>query len=320
MTEPILPPDVEATVSRQDYIGSLDASCVVGVDPYRSTYQLWREKTGRDKPDPEIGKKWAVVKGRALEDPILDRFADFMGVEVTGRQDEFHVQKHPFIRCHVDGWYIDSKGNHVVVDAKAPGFYNARNYKSDTGELPPPAMFQMFHFFLCNPKFAYGYVAVDKGNEIDWVKVERNDESINLLLELELKFWKWVEDDVEPPFSEINVTADDLKTRFPKEEDTDVIDVAPDFDAIITRREQLKKQIKEMEEEIEGIDLELKTTIGEHTGVRTPQYVITYKYQAGATTYDHKRIEAEHPGFLDEYKRQGGYRKMYIKTNKEEKE
>ena len=59
-------------------IGGSDAACIIGMNPWKSNVQLWREKAGRD-PDrrakqDEISAKPAVQFGKAAEAPVRELF------------------------------------------------------------------------------------------------------------------------------------------------------------------------------------------------------------------------------------------------------
>ena len=47
-------------------IGGSDASCILGLNPYKSAYALWCEKTGKIIPE-DISDKEAVRLGNDLE-------------------------------------------------------------------------------------------------------------------------------------------------------------------------------------------------------------------------------------------------------------
>lgn len=64
---------------RRKGIGGSDISALLGLNPYRTPYQLWLEKTGRG--DGEASNAEAMYWGRVLEDAVARRYS-----ELTGRR------------------------------------------------------------------------------------------------------------------------------------------------------------------------------------------------------------------------------------------
>ena len=53
-------------LKHRDRIGGSDASAVVGLNPYKTNQDLWREKTGR-KQAPDISDEPYVIYGHQAE-------------------------------------------------------------------------------------------------------------------------------------------------------------------------------------------------------------------------------------------------------------
>lgn len=119
------------TITREQFlaerakgIGGSDIAAVVGEDPRKTPYQLWREKRGM--PHPE-GKRAATRRGHFLEAAILNRYATIVQPAALDRA----VQ-------HCDGWRRGnqdaratmSDGRRIVVEAKSVS-RNVFRYTSD---------------------------------------------------------------------------------------------------------------------------------------------------------------------------------------------
>lgn len=59
--------------SRKAGVGGSDMSTILGLNSFKTPYELWLEKTGRVEPE-DISDKWAIVKGNALENELRKRF------------------------------------------------------------------------------------------------------------------------------------------------------------------------------------------------------------------------------------------------------
>ena len=60
---------------REETIGSTDSAIILGLSPYKSVYELYAEKSGLVKPDPTIGEKPAVIRGKKLEPLVRALFS-----------------------------------------------------------------------------------------------------------------------------------------------------------------------------------------------------------------------------------------------------
>ena len=64
--------------ARKGSIGGSDAAAIVGLNPYKSAYALWAEKSGKVEPE-DISMKEAVRLGHELEPYVAKRFTEITG-------------------------------------------------------------------------------------------------------------------------------------------------------------------------------------------------------------------------------------------------
>lgn len=89
--------DFEANTSewhqlRMQGVGGSDIGTIIGLNPYESAYTLWHKKKGLI-PEKNMDDNIAVFIGKAMEEPILQRFAD----------------KHPELEIWVTGTWRNRK-------------------------------------------------------------------------------------------------------------------------------------------------------------------------------------------------------------------
>lgn len=131
--EVVLPPEApreEWLKARRAGLGGSDAAAALGLDPYRSPYALWAEKTGRLDAAAEEESE-PMLMGRLLEPVVLGRYAD--------KHPEAHLQPTPgLIRAAGVKWLLGTpdaiRGRWEPVEAKAPGYDFAREW--DEEDLP----------------------------------------------------------------------------------------------------------------------------------------------------------------------------------------
>ena len=101
-------------------IGGSDAAALVGLNPYKTNIDLWREKTGRQKA-PDISKEPFVKFGHDAEPHLRDLFAlDFPQYEVSYVENNMFLNdKYPFAHASLDGWLVDKEtGRKGILEIK----------------------------------------------------------------------------------------------------------------------------------------------------------------------------------------------------------
>ena len=71
---------MKKTINREEWlkerkkgIGASEASCIIGVNPWKTNVELWQEKTGQREPE-DIGKKAEVMYGKKAEELVRGLF------------------------------------------------------------------------------------------------------------------------------------------------------------------------------------------------------------------------------------------------------
>lgn len=105
--------------ARSGRIGGSDASALVGLNPYKSNVDLWREKTGRITM-PDISDKAVVRYGHDAEPHLRALFAlDFPEYEVFYEDNNIWLNdRFPFAHASLDGWLRDKDGRAGILEIK----------------------------------------------------------------------------------------------------------------------------------------------------------------------------------------------------------
>lgn len=174
---------------RQNKIGASDAACIMGVG-FHSPYKLWQVKLGMT----EIHQSPAMARGLDLEPMIRKEYELQTGINV-----EPEVIVHPEIH-----WMIASLDGHnaekkVAVEIKTANKIDHESCKN--GQVPEKYYPQLQHQMAC-----LGYNSIDyfSWHETDTVlvKLNRNDDYIKVLYEMEEKFYQCMIDLTPPEMTE----------------------------------------------------------------------------------------------------------------------
>jgi putative phage-type endonuclease len=172
---------------RKNKIGASDAPVIMGVSPWKTPYQLWREKLSLDAPGQMTDR---MQRGLALEDQAREKF-----MQMTGCIVQPQVLLHPTIdwmMASLDGISSDGK---LIVEIKCP---NRDDHAiALDGEVPEKYKPQLQHQMEVAGVDKSHYFSFDGQNGII-VILYRCQSDVSLILKEEEKFWNCVQNYTPP--------------------------------------------------------------------------------------------------------------------------
>ena len=195
-------------LSRRHRIGGSEASCIVGLNPYKTNVELWREKTGRTFPE-DISEKSYVKYGHDAEPHIRALFAlDFPEYKVEYYENNMITNdRFPFAHASLDGELIDKDGRKGILEIKTTNILQSMQKESWRDRIPDNYYIQVLWYLMVTEyEFAVlvAQLKTDYGGDIRKQTrhyfIERADveKDIEYLIEAGEKFWQCVMDDEEP--------------------------------------------------------------------------------------------------------------------------
>lgn len=158
---------------RRQGIGASDAPVIMGVSPFKTINQLWREKVLGEKQT----ENQAMARGHALEDPALNFFMKETGYFLKTQVKLEHPHKE-WMRATLDGYDEEKQ---VAVEIKS--------CKKLHMEVPDHYYPQLQHQLeVTGDEWMY-YMSFD-GADGHILKIDRGDEYILKMMEKEELFWK----------------------------------------------------------------------------------------------------------------------------------
>ena len=288
-------------------IGGSDASVVCGINKYKSPVELWLDKTGQ-LPPQEAGE--AAYWGTQLESIVRDEFTKRTGIEVTKPTVILQSEDHPFMLANLDGICEVPDVGTCIFEAKTASAYKAGGWE-DT--IPDEYQLQIQHYMAVTG-YAGAYIAVlIGGNTFRWKFVERDEELISMLIELESAFWNHVRDCTPPPLDGSEAAAKFLAERFPSSKPQSQI-VLPDTAAdLLAQYDEACEQLEAVTERKQKAKNLLKEMMGENEVGTAGGRIITWKSVA-QERLDSKTLKAEHPALCKKYTNKTSYRRFTIKA------
>lgn len=192
-------------------LGASEAAAALGISPYKSNIELWREKTGRAVAK-DISDKDCVKFGKAAEKYIRELFAldhPQYKVEYSEFGMYFNCPKLPFAFATLDGDLTEISTNRKgVLEIKTSDINRSTDWQKWDKQIPDYYYIQILHqllatgydFVILKARLRYqkdGEIAV----AIRHYHIERSEvlQDLKYLAEKEKQFWHYVETGKEPP-------------------------------------------------------------------------------------------------------------------------
>ena len=287
-------------------IGGSDASVVCGVSKYKSPVELWMEKTGQ-LPPQEAGE--AAYWGTQLETIVRDEFTKRTGIEITKPTVILQSEEHPFMLANLDGICEVPDVGTCIFEAKTASAYKAGEWES---AIPDEYMLQVQHYMAVTG-YQGAYIAVlIGGNTFRWKFIERDEELISILIELESAFWNHVQDRTPPPLDGSDASKQFLAERFPCGTPSSHITLPNTAADLLAQYDEACEELEIVTEKKQRAENLLKEMIGSNEVGVAGSRVVTWK-NVTQERLDSKTLKAEHPVLYQKYTSRTSYRRFTIK-------
>ena len=292
---------------RKQGIGGSDASVVCGINRYKSPVELWMEKTNQ-LPYQEAGE--SAYWGTILESVVRDEFTKRTGIEVIQPHQLLQSEEHPFMLANLDGVCENPKLGTCIFEAKTCSAYKAGEWENG---IPDEYMLQTQHYMAVTG-YAGAYIAVlIGGNTFRWRFIERDEELISMLIQLESEFWHHVEDLTPPPLDGSDASAKFLSQSFPNSKPKSQINQPDTAEELLRRYDEACEQLETLTEQKQQAENLLKQMLGDHEVGTAGERIITWK-SVFQERLDSKTLKAEHPTLYKKYANKTSYRRFSIKA------
>lgn len=289
---------------RKTYIGGSDAPIIVGASKWKTRYQLWREKTGKDE-GANLDEIEYIMAGKLLEPVIADLYSWKFGVRLRRINERKVSGNSPYPMVA----QIDRKveGKQTIVEIKNSGF--GREFgEEDTDAVPLQYWVQVQHQLAVAGWDDAELAALVGGNRLKRYFIRRDPDYIDLLMEAEYSFWKLVESDTPPAAT----TLDDAALMWPRSTETVIQATEADL-VLITSYLSHNERIKELEAERDATKLQIEGLLqSADTLVIGGKTVATWKSQS-REKIDTKQLEHDHPEIVAPYKGTSEFRVLRVK-------
>ena len=202
---------------RQGGIGSSDAAGIAGISPWSTPISVWLSKVGlAGDLEPSEAMRW----GQLLEPIIIQEFENRTGLWIVERQKELTHPQLDWMRATIDGYAVPGDSDislqlpaaAVLFEGKTAGDWGRADWADG---VPLHYIAQVQHAMCVTGMPAAWVVALLSGQKLVSFLIERDQEAIAILMELEETFWsKFVLTQTPPPVDGSAHTTEAIREAF----------------------------------------------------------------------------------------------------------
>ena len=299
-----------ADLSRADWlryrtmgIGGSDVSVIAGINPYRSVYQLWLEKTGQNEP-AESENEYTHF-GTILEPVIRREFMERTGLKVRQKHMLLQSEEYPFMLANLDG-VINLDGEMCIFEAKTASAYKLDDWQSG---IPPEYMLQVQHYMAVTGAVKTYIAALIGGNHFEYRLIDRDEEMIAKIIAMEKLFWEInVLGGIAPEIDGTKATTEFFNSKY-SFSNGQTIALPEDVITDCEEYSRLSDEISKLTAAKDAICNRIKSLMqNNETGV-AGKYKISWK-QVISSGFDKTRLKADSPELYKKYVTHSQYRRF----------
>lgn len=286
-------PKTEWLKHRQAGIGGSDASCIAGLNPWKSAIQLYMDKK---EENPKEQKSLRMELGNRLEGLVAELFTEATGLKVRNVNGILKNDKYPFAIANIDRAIVGEK---AFLECKTTNSYALKEWEEG---VPAHYEIQCLHYMAITGA-THCYIAALIGNsDFIWHKIDRDQETIDYLMQIEKDFWENnIEKDVVPMPDGSDAYSEYLKKKYDKS-NGQVIELHLLENGVdkLNRYDEIVSDIKTLESEKKLIEQEIQFHMEEFEVAKIGDRKVTWK-TSSRNTIDSKKLKAEMPDIAQQY-------------------
>lgn len=286
-------PKEEWLKHRQAGIGGSDASCIAGLNPWKSAIQLYMDKK---EENPQEQKSLRMELGNRLEGLVAELFTEATGLKVRNVNGILKNDKYPFAIANIDRAIVGEK---AFLECKTTNSYALKEWEEG---VPAHYEIQCLHYMAITGA-THCYIAALIGNsDFIWHKIERDQETIDYLMQIERDFWENnIEKDVVPMPDGSDAYSEYLKKKYDKS-NGQVIELHLLENGVnkLNRYDEIVADIKVLESEKKLIEQEIQLHMEAFEVAKIGDRKVTWK-SSSRNTIDSKKLKAEMPDIAQQY-------------------
>lgn len=292
-------------ILRKTGIGGSDAGAVIGVNPYRSTMNVYLDKISIETEQQE---NEAIRCGHDLEQYVADRFTEATGLKVRKSNFMYRSVEHPFMLADVDRLVV---GEDAGLECKTCNAYNASAWEDQS--IPESYIVQCYHYMAVTGKKIWYIACLIMGVGFVYRKLCWDDAIIMGLIETEQRFWyDHVVPRIIPKPDGSDSCSKALNLLYPNAQ-SDITLELDEVEEKLNRRAEILKEVELLEQEQKEIEQTVKLAMEDCGKAKSGKYRISWE-NVDTTRLDTKRIKLEKPEIYEQYSTTSSSRRFSVKA------
>lgn len=289
-------------------IGGSDAGAVIGLNPYKSAYTLWAEKTGRI---PEFEGNLTTEVGSYLEEFVAKLFEKETGKKVRRKNKMLVNTDYPWAFGDVDRLIVGEK---ALLEIKTTNSIPIMKQLRNSEEFPEAYYAQVVHY-LAVSGLEKAYLAVLIGcRDFKVFELERDEDEIAALMTAEADFWDKVQKNVPPAPDGAESTSETITSLYPESNDEIVSLMA--YEADLKQYMTYSSLIKDVEMQRDEVANRIKAFMGESGKGECAGYKVSWT-SSERKSFDTKKFASDHANMdLSSYYKTSSVRTFKVTENK----
>jgi putative phage-type endonuclease len=243
---------------RRTGIGGSDAAAALGISPWRTPYELWREKTGEGEDAPRTVTE-PMLWGTLMEPVILGEYVRRTGHAVEKPTEMLRHDKYTWMIAHLDGWVMDGR-----IIKRGVEFKTSRDGRGwgepGTDEIPMHTGVQVHHYLIVTRAPVWDVAVLIGGSDFRIYTVLADPVVAGELIGRQAAFWQRVERR-EPPDP---VNLHDASARWGRLLTPGAVSAGEDDIKAVETMRWVRQQRATLDAAEDEAKLHLMTALGEH--------------------------------------------------------
>lgn len=287
-------------------IGGSDVSVIAGINTFKSVFQLWMEKTGLMEIEEEENE--FLHFGNVLEPVVRNEFMNRTGKKVKLKKAIIQHPEYPFMMANVDGLIYDKEDGLCIFEAKTASAYKEKEWDN---HVPEEYQLQVQHYMAVTGAKKTYIAALIGGNKFVYHTIERDEELIKLIIEMESHFWNYnVLKNIPPDIDGSPATTQYFNSKY-SQGNGERIQLPKEAKELILSYDQIVESLKELDKKKGEITNKLKSYLEENELGVIEDRVIKWS-TITKEQLDQKKLKQERKDIYQNYANTCTYRRFTV--------
>lgn len=254
---------------RKNSIGGSEIAAVLGMNRWKTPFQVWAEKTGRIESSVQQSESmyWGIV----MESVLREEFAKRTGYAVKEAHYIFASIDNPFMTANIDGYVDLGNGEYAVLEIKTAGNYAESDWNDG---CPIEYYLQVQHYLYITGMFKAFIAVLIGGNQFKYIEVDRDEDTIKTIVCCAKQFWNLVQTDTPPAVTDKDNAL--LAMLYPQSKAV-TVKMPDEYKEVLKQYTETKQAIEVAKKAKEAAEAKLKEFMKEADTAVIDGYKISWK-------------------------------------------